>query len=325
MASLRCVVTGGAGYIGSHLVRALRLAGFEVCVIDDLSTGVADRVAGLELIQMDIATAPINSLASVMKGADCVFHLAARKRSDQSVLEPVWYFRQNVSGLVRLLEAIQRAQVPALVFSSSSAVYGQSECERVGEEQRLAPCNPYGETKLVGEWLCRDACTAWGLRSVSLRNFNVAGVSWPDLFEQPSHALVPQSIRRIADRRPIHILGRDYPTRDGTCLRDYVHVGDVVEAHILAADCLMRAIDIAPEYNVCSGVATSVLEVVTEAENIVGTPADLVFKPRRIGDPPVMVGDATRISSDLGWSAKSSLRDIVYSTYCSLSTTPRSD
>ncbi|MFC6345001.1 UDP-glucose 4-epimerase GalE, partial [Nocardioides hankookensis] len=265
------LVTGGAGYIGSHVVRELRDRS-SIVVVDDLSTGRRDRVRPDELVVLDLAdqTAP-ELLHEVMveRGVDAVIHLAARKQVAESVRRPAWYYTQNVGGLAHVLTAMELAGVGRLVFSSSAAVYGDVEGDRgpVREDDPCHPVSPYGQTKLVGEWLCRAAEDAWGLRWSALRYFNVAGAATSDLGDPGVTNLIPMVLDAVTSGRRPRIFGADYDTPDGTCVRDYVHVQDLARAHLAALDHLgSSAYDSSPhrEFNVGTGRGSSVSEVVTE-------------------------------------------------------------
>jgi UDP-glucose 4-epimerase len=232
---VKVLVTGGAGYIGSHVVRLLVQRGDDVVVVDDLSNGDPARIGDLPLYPLDLADpAVIPALGETMRRHDveAVIHFAARKRVDESVVRPAWYYRQNVGSLANLLEAMEAEGVHRLVFSSSAAVYGATEGAAIAEDHATEPVNPYGATKLIGEQLVEAAARAFPVRGASLRYFNVAGAGWPELGDTAVLNLVPMVFERIdADASPL-IFGDDYPTSDGTCVRDFVHVLDLAEAHL---------------------------------------------------------------------------------------------
>ncbi|MDM8084713.1 UDP-glucose 4-epimerase GalE [Cellulomonas cellasea] len=323
------IVTGGAGYIGAHIVRLLAARGDEVVVVDDLSAGRAERVGDARLEVADLAAdSTVERLAAlfVEVGARAVIHLAARKRVDESVARPTWYYRQNVGGLAHVLEAMEQADVPSLVFSSSAAVYGAPGSALVTEASPTVPMNPYGETKLAGEWLVRDAARAWGLACLSLRYFNVAGAGWDDLHDPAAQNLVPLVLRRLRAGLPPLVFGSDHPTPDGTCVRDYVHVLDLAHAHVAALDHVAAPADVAGAardaegppadhvLNIGTGVGSSVLEVLDAFAVATGVPVVPELLGRRVGDPPQVVAAVDRAVDVLGWRAERDLADIVRST-----------
>lgn len=312
------LVTGGAGYIGAHVVRLLRERGDSVVIVDDLATGRVERVSGLPLTQLDLAESDAPArLAAVFAEhqIDAVIHFAARKRVGESVERPAWYYQQNVGGLANLLMAMESAGVGRLVFSSSAAVYGRSEGAMLTERAATQPMNPYGETKLVGEWLVNDAVAASGMRATSLRYFNVAGAGWPELGDAAVLNLVPMVFERLdAGESPV-IFGGDYPTVDGTCVRDYVHVLDLAEAHLAALDATREGDPRHDVFNVGTGTGSSVREMVDEILRVSGSDARPEVRERRPGDPAEVVADATLIAERLGWRARRGVTDIVESAW----------
>jgi UDP-glucose 4-epimerase len=315
------LVTGGAGYIGSHVVRLLHERGDAVVVVDDLSSGSRARAGDAPVVDLDLA-APTAShdLADVMREHDVtgVVHFAAKKQVAESVARPTFYYRQNVTGLVNLLDAMHATDVERLVFSSSAAVYGDTHEEQVREDSPTFPVNPYGETKLVGEWVARDAAAAWGLRFVGLRYFNVAGAGWPELADPGAANLVPLVMQRIEAGAPPLVFGDDYPTPDGSCVRDYIHVLDLAEAHLAA---LRHAEDAggAPGrhdvFNIGTGTGASVFEVIRAFSAVVGREIEPEVAPRRPGDPPRVVASTERAEQELGWRARLGLDTIVRSAW----------
>ncbi|SHI28752.1 UDP-glucose 4-epimerase [Actinomyces denticolens] len=313
------LVAGGAGYIGAHVVRLLLERGDEVIVVDDLSYGSPSRVEGATLVELDVAAgdAP-ERLTEVMRerGVTAVIHFAARKQVGESVARPAWYYQQNVGGLANMMLAMESAGVDQMIFSSSAAVYGMPPVEVVPEDIDCHPINPYGETKLIGEWMMADAETAWGLRWAGLRYFNVAGAGWDDLGDMATLNLIPMVMDRLAKGETPKIFGTDYPTPDGTCIRDYIHVRDLATAHIAALDYLAGGKEMAEHiFNVGTGVGASVRDVV--AKVIAATGLDIAPEelPRRAGDPPQLIGNAERIGAVLRWRAEHDLDDIVASSY----------
>ena len=286
--------------------------GQDVVALDDLSTGDASRVdPAARLVQGSVLDPA--ALADAMEGVTGVVHIAAKKQVGESVAEPLFYYRENLVGLVALLEACQARGVDRFVFSSSAATYGMPDVDLVTEDTPKAPLSPYGETKLVGEWLLRD-CAAWGLRTMSLRYFNVAGAASPELGDVGVFNLVPMVFERLeAGERP-RVFGDDYPTPDGTCVRDYVHVADIADAHLAAA----RALDSGAEsatYNIGRGEGSSVLDVLRVVGEVTGRDVTHDVVPRRPGDPARIVATVDRIREGLGFSAQHDLRSMVESAW----------
>ena len=320
------LVAGGAGYIGAHVVRLLLERGEEVVVVDDLSYGTPERVKGAALVELDVASgqAP-ETLAEVMDscGVTAIIHFAARKQVGESVERPAWYYQQNVGGLANMLLAMEKADVNQMIFSSSAAVYGMPPVEVVPEDIDCRPINPYGETKLIGEWMMADAEKAWGLRWAGLRYFNVAGAGWDDLGDMATLNLIPMVLDRLSKGETPKIFGTDYPTPDGTCVRDYIHVKDLAVAHIAALDYLASGQDMAEHvFNVGTGQGASVREVVSKVIASTGLDLEPEELARRAGDPPQLIGNATRIGEVLGWKAEHDLDDIVASSYTSWQADP---
>lgn len=311
------LVTGGAGYIGSHVVDLLRQSAQNVVVVDDLSNANPEFVKHSELIELSLTQGdPISTLVGVLQSYEVtsVIHFAARKQVGESVANPAWYYKENVTGLANLLLAMEIADVNNIVFSSSAAVYGATTGSQITEESPLLPLSPYGETKLIGEWLLEAASRARTLQATSLRYFNVAGATRPALGDNAVMNLIPMVFERLDNGEPPHVFGRDYDTLDGTCVRDYIHVSDLAEAHIAA----LSPAD--PNrghrvYNVGTGLGTSVLEMINLILDVAGVDIDPVYLPRRPGDPAAVIADPTRIRTELDWDAKHSLRDIVESAW----------
>lgn len=308
------LVTGGAGYIGAHVVRLLGEAGIPVVVVDDLSSGARERVGEAPLHVFDLAARenlPALRQILVDEGVDTVIHFAARKQVAESVARPAWYYGQNVGGLVNLLDAMHETGIGNLVFSSSAAVYGDVRKSPVGEDAETRPVNPYGETKLVGEWLVADAARAWGLRTVSLRYFNVAGAGWPELGDTAVTNLVTMVLDRLWRHEAPQVFGADYETADGTCVRDFVHVLDLARAHLAAVDYLARPNRPFDVFNVGTGHGASVREVVERLVNLTGAVAAPVVVGRRPGDPASVVASPERIESVLGWHPRARLDEVL--------------
>ncbi len=320
------LVAGGAGYIGAHVVRLLLERGDEVVVVDDLSYGSVSRVEGAMVVELDVASGDaVQALSDVMerRGVTAVIHFAARKQVGESVARPAWYYQQNVGGLANMLLAMEHAGVDQMIFSSSAAVYGMPPVEVVQEDIDCHPINPYGETKLIGEWMMADCQKAWGLRWAGLRYFNVAGAGWDDLGDMATLNLIPMVMDRLAKGESPKIFGTDYPTPDGTCVRDYIHVRDLATAHIAALDYLAGGQEMDEHvFNVGTGKGSSVREVVSKVIAATGLDVEPEELDRRAGDPPQLIGDATRIGKVLGWKAEYDLDDIVASAYSSWQADP---
>ncbi|MYV42808.1 UDP-glucose 4-epimerase GalE, partial [Streptomyces sp. SID1328] len=266
------LITGGAGYIGAHVARAMHGAGEDVVVLDDLSAAVPERLPeGIPLVEGSTLDGDLLKRVFAEHGVTGVVHLAARKQVGESVAEPVRYYRENIGGLATLLDAIADAGVRRLVFSSSAAVYGNPDVDLITEDTPCAPVNPYGETKLAGEWLVRAAGQAHGISTVCLRYFNVAGAAAPELADTGVFNIVPMVFDRLTRDEAPRIFGADYPTPDGTCVRDYIHVADLAEAHLAAA---RRLSEDAPAgdltLNVGRGEGVSVRELITLIGEVTG-------------------------------------------------------
>lgn len=308
------LVTGGAGYIGSHVVRLLQQRDEQVVVVDDLSNGRTERIGDAPVVQVDLAreSAPeLLTRAFSEHAVDAVIHFAARKQVGVSVQQPAMYWQQNVGGGANLLQAMADAGVGKLVFSSSAATYGAPDVDLVREDGPAEPINPYGQTKLVGEWMNRAAGVAWGLRSANLRYFNVAGAGWPDLGDSVVMNLIPIVFTALDEGRAPVVFGGDYPTPDGSAVRDYVHVHDLALAHLAALDGLDRDERPHDVYNVGTGSGSSVFEVLRVIGEVTGIDTTPDVRDRRAGDPPALVADVSRIEADLGWKASRDLTDIV--------------
>ena len=320
------LVCGGAGYIGAHVVRLLRQRGDRVVVVDDLSTSNAARIGDTPLVRLDVATDEARSVLSnlmVDEDVTAVIHFSARKQVGESVARPTWYYQQNIGGMANVLAAMEDTGVDQMIFSSSAAVYGIPTAEVVTEDMAGHPINPYGETKLIGEWMMADCERAWDLKWIGLRYFNVAGAGWDDLGDMATLNLIPMVLDRLAKGETPKIFGTDYPTPDGTCVRDYIHVKDLAVAHIAALDYLAGGQEMAEHvFNVGTGQGASVREVVSKVIASTGLDLEPEELARRAGDPPQLIGNATRIGEVLGWKAEHDLDDIVTSSYTSWQADP---
>lgn len=311
------MITGGAGYIGAHVVRAMAGAGERVVVLDDVSAGVPERLpADIPLIRGSSLDGELLRRVFAEHGVTGVVHLAARKQVGESVEQPLRYYRENVGGLVTLLEAVADAGIKRFVFSSSAAVYGNPpDVDLVSEDTPCVPINPYGETKLTGEWLVRAAGQAHGIATVCLRYFNVAGAAAPELADTGVYNVVPMVFDRLTRDEAPRIFGDDHPTPDGTCVRDYIHVADLADAHLAAA----RRVEAHPEgdltVNIGRGEGVSVRELVTLIGEVSGDRRPALVEPRREGDAPRAVADARLAAEELGWKARRGVREMVESAW----------
>jgi len=312
---MRVLVTGGAGFIGSHACKALAMAGHEPIVFDNLSTGHADAVKWGPLVVGDIRDAEALDSALSAHRPDLVMHFAALAYVGESVADPAHYYGVNVAGTLSLLEAMRRHGVDAIVFSSSCATYGTPEVLPICESTPQRPINPYGFTKLAAERMLQDFERAYGLRWVALRYFNAAGAD-PDgeLGEDhdPETHLVPLAIQSaLGLRPPLQVFGTDYPTPDGSAVRDYVHVSDLAHAHVLAAGHLVSG-GASGAFNLATGSGVSVLEIAAAVAEAVGRPVPLVMATRREGDPPALYATGGLARQVLGWDPRHlALEDVV--------------
>ena len=324
------LVVGGAGYIGSHAARALRRSGYEVVIYDNLSTGFRGLAHGFELIEGDIADAA--RLRPALARVDAVMHFAAHAYVGESVENPRKYFQNNVLGALRLLNSALDAGIRRFVFSSSCAVYGIPGQISITEQTPREPVNPYGASKLFFENALEAYGRAYGLGSVSLRYFNAAGAEDSENesdeigeMHDPETHLIPLALAASIGNGPaLQIYGSDYPTPDGTCVRDYIHVNDLADAHVRA----LQYLETQPEeksrdeksgdslaVNLGTGRGHSVLEIIQAVENATGRPVRRTVGPRRPGDPPVLVADPAKAQRVLGWAAQRNLADVVSSAW----------
>lgn len=310
------LVIGGAGYIGAHVVQLLLERGESVAVVDDLSTGFRNRIGDAPLIEQDVtADGAVEVLEREMRerGVKAVIHFAAHKQVGESVEKPEMYWHDNIGGLANVLDAAARAGVRDFVFSSSAAVYGTPDVDLVDEELECRPINPYGATKYVGEWMLADAERAHGMRTVALRYFNVAGAGSPELADTLVMNLVPIVLDTLECGKNPKVFGNDYDTPDGTCIRDYVHVEDLADAHVAALGYLENDEREYRVFNVGTGKGSSVLEVIDAIGRAKGIEITPEIAPRRAGDPARLVCSTERIEKALGWKSSKDLDDIVRS------------
>jgi len=305
------LVCGGAGYIGSHMVKMLLEQGFEVTVLDNLSTGHAEAVGEAELVACDLLDGAELERVFARRRFDAVMHFCALSLVGESVRQPLDYYRNNVGGTLSLLETMRRHSVERLVFSSTAAIFGEPDQALIDETHPARPINPYGRSKWMVEQMLTDSATAFGLRSVSLRYFNAAGASPSGEIGEshdPETHLIPNVLKSVqAGGASLKVFGNDYPTPDGTCVRDYIHVDDLAAAH-LAALTWMESQEGAAVFNLGNGRGFSVLEVIEAAGRVTGQPIAYEVQDRRPGDPAVLVAASDRARRDLGWQPR--YRDI---------------
>ncbi len=310
------LVTGGAGYIGSHVVRAFQQAGIPPVVLDDLSSGHRGFVpADVPFVHGSILDVPLVARTLAEHDVTGVVHLAGFKYAGVSVDRPLHTYEQNVTGTANLLTAMADQGVEAIVFSSSAAVYGTPDVDLVTETTATTPESPYGESKLIGEWLLRDQGRATGLRHTSLRYFNVVGSGTPDLYDTSPHNLFPLVLDALTQGRTPRINGTDYPTPDGTCVRDYIHVADLADAHVAAARALGEGRTLEPVYNLGSGDGVSVRQIMTAMADATGIAFEPDVAPPRPGDPARIVASGELAARDLGWRMTHTLADMVSSAW----------
>ena len=309
------LVTGGAGYIGAHVVRALVSDGAEVVVLDDLSTGDGSRVdPAAAFVEGSVLDRGLVRRVLREHGVTGLVHIAAKKQVGESMADPLLYYRENVEGLIALLDSCRDKGVGEVVFSSSAATYGLPDVELVDEDTPGVPLSPYGESKLIGEWVLRHCERAYGMRAMNLRYFNVAGTASPQLGDVGVFNLIPMVFERLeAGERP-RVFGGDYPTPDGTCVRDYVHVADIANAHLAAARALQSGADGAT-YNIGRGEGSSVLDVLRVVGEVTGRDTTPDVVARRPGDPARIVAAVDRIRDGLGFTASHDLTDMVSSAW----------
>ncbi len=308
------LVIGGAGYIGSHTVRMLANQGYNPIVFDNLSKGHREAVAAYPFELGDLGDKA--RLAEVFKkyNIDAVMHFAAFIEVGESVKEPSKYYHNNVAKVLNLLDAMVENNVKYFVFSSTAATFGEPVKEKIDETHPQNPINPYGNTKLMVEKMLADFDVAYGLKATALRYFNASGADDSGEIGEshnPESHLIPIVLQAAAGKRPsIKMFGDDYPTPDGTCVRDYVHVNDLARAHILALEKMVKE-NKSERFNLGSGTGFSVAELVKEAKKITGIDFKVEVAPRRAGDPAVLVADSTKAQQVLGWKPQYSLTRII--------------
>jgi UDP-glucose 4-epimerase len=312
------LVTGGAGYIGAHVVRHLVASGRDVVVLDDLSSGHREFVDdGVRLVEGTVVSADDVDRALRAGGAPVtgVVHCAGYKYAGESVKRPLHTYRQNVVGSQVLVERMLAAGVANVVFSSSAGVYGTPDVDVVTETTPTLPESPYGESKLVTEWMLRDVGRVEPLAHTSLRYFNVVGSGYDDLYDTSPHNLFPVVLRNLTAGRTPHVWGTDYPTPDGSCVRDYVHVSDVAAAHVAAAAAMEAGRPLEPVYNLGSGDGLSVLQIMAAVRRVTGIDFEPELRERRPGDPARIVASGALARRDLAWEMRHDIEAMVRSAW----------
>lgn len=315
----KILVCGGAGYIGSHCVRMLLEKEYEVVVVDNLSTGHLEAVnPKAKFYQGDVRDEEFLNEVFQANHIDAVIHFCAKSLVGESMEKPLEYFDNNVNGTLVLLQAMVKAGVKKIVFSSSAAVYGEHMQMPIDETFATEPTNPYGETKLAMEKIMKWADWAYGLKYISLRYFNVAGADFSGEIGEdhnPESHLIPIVLQAALGKRPfISVYGTDYPTKDGTCIRDYIHVVDLINAHILSLEALLQGYD-SDVFNLGSEDGYSVLEIIEAAKKITEVDFKVKIGERRQGDPAKLIASSKKIKEALGWKAEYGIEDIIKSAY----------
>lgn len=301
---MNILVVGGAGYIGSHMCKCLSEAGHRVIVLDNLATGHREAVQWGDLVVGSLDDRALVADILKSRGIDAVMHFAASSLVGESMLDPFRYYQNNVSATLSLLQVMREQRVDRFIFSSTAAVFGEPESATIAEDHPRRPINPYGKSKLAVEYMLEDAAAAYGLRAVALRYFNAAGAdataSIGESHEPESH-LIPKLLRKaVGEALDVQIFGTDYPTADGTCIRDYIHVADLADAHLLALEYTAKQPGF-HTFNLGNGNGYSVLEVLSAVEQVIGRPLEVPRGPRRAGDPAILVASSAKARELLGW------------------------
>ncbi len=300
----RVLVVGGAGYIGSHMIKYLDKKGAEITVLDNLSTGHRDLITAGKFIEGDLGDIALLDSIFEEGNIDVVMHFAASSLVGESVADPLKYYVNNVSRTANLLSAMQHHGIKNFIFSSTAAVYGEPDTLPITETTRTNPTNPYGATKLAVERMLKDCDAGFGLKSVCLRYFNACGADESAIIgerHQPETHLIPLVLQVAAGRREhISVFGNDYETKDGTCLRDYIHVNDLAQAHYLAMNRLLDGAD-SSIYNLGNSTGFSVRQVIDQVRLVTNEKIKVIDAPRRVGDPAVLVADSAKARQELGW------------------------
>lgn len=309
-------MTGGAGFIGGHVVHALLERGLEPIVLDDFSTGRAEFVpAGVSLVEGSLLDSSAIGKALSLGDVAGVIHIAGYKFAGESVGLPIHTYEQNVLGTMNLLQGMLENSVSRIIFSSSAAVYGEVDVEVITEDHPQNPKNPYGESKLIGEWLLRNMGVAHHFQHSSLRYFNVVGSSRSGIYDTSPYSLFSLVFEALTSGRTPKIFGSDYPTSDGTCVRDYIPVGALADAHVVAAEKLASGQNFEPVYNVGTGTGHSVAEVMRIMAEVTGIDFEPELVARRPGDPATVVASGELARRDLGWNPQTDLREMIHSAW----------
>ena len=313
------LISGGAGYIGAHVVHETLKSGRNLVVLDDLSSGVASRLpSGVEIEKVTLTDAEAIESVFTKHKFDGVLHLAAKKKVGESVERPDYYWQENVGGFQNLVNVMKQNNVKNLVFSSSAAVYGAPEIkpgQTISESEKCSPINPYGLTKLEGEIISESLSISDGFKVAALRYFNVAGAGKPELGDLFAFNLVPIVFEAIDARKSPKVFGNDYNTPDGSCIRDYVHVQDLSEAHVAAVKLVESMQSGFEAINIGTGVGASVFEVISTIRDVTGIELDPEIVERREGDPTALVANVSKAEEILGWKSKYDLSQIVESAW----------
>jgi UDP-glucose 4-epimerase len=310
----KILVVGGAGYIGAHVAYLLQENGYGVRIYDDFSNGLKSRVEGKfsDVVIGDVLDR--QALISACEGIDAVIHLAAKKAVGESVDNPLKYYENNVGGILNLLAAMSLKGVKKIVFSSTAAVYAPSEKLSIREDDLTEPLSPYGQTKLLSEKLISAVAKAENLSAISLRYFNVVGALRDEFADNSKDNLVPKVFAALKAGKNPEIYGSDYPTKDGSCIRDYIHVSDLAKAHLVALEKVFAA-NVDEVYNVGSGTGYSVTEMINQIAESIGKSITPTLSPRRPGDTAQLIASIAKIERDLGWKPERSLKEMIDSAW----------
>ena len=310
----KVLVIGGAGYIGAHICQSLVDNGYSVRIFDDFSNGLHRRIDGKFTDLVEASVLDRSALIGAMDGIDSVIHLAAKKAVEESVSNPLKYYEHNVGGTLNILAAMAVKKVKKIVFSSTAAVYAPSEKSAIDETDLLAPLSPYGATKVMAEELIKSVGAAEGFSTISLRYFNVVGSTKVEFADNSKDNLVPKVFAAIKRGESPEIYGSDYPTKDGTCIRDYIHVADLADSHLSALKRVESAI-VHEVYNVGSGKGYSVKEMIDQISLSMNKKLTPKLCPRRAGDIPQLIASISKIERELGWKPKRSLKEMIDSAW----------